>query len=253
MHWIDGHAHLSFFNDSVIQQMITSAESKNLRHWILAGFESKDWHRQLELHSQFKGSLTPVLGLHPWPVISMAPEQITAALKTLETLLPQAKAMGETGVDKFRGGESELVKKQLDVFERHLELNKTYNLPLVLHIVRAENETLDVLKNYSYTGVLHGFSASYETAKRYIDLGYKISVGRGVFAKGYKQLKESVEKLSLDDLILESDAGLNEDGTPEDPVALYFQVVDAVAELKGLPREELLSTNFSNVKKVFRL
>lgn len=252
MHWIDGHAHLSFFNDSVIQQMITSAEAKNLRHWILAGYEPKDWHRQLELITQFK-NVTPVFGLHPWPVISSTAEQISSELKTLETLLPQAKAMGETGIDKFRGGEPELVQKQIDVFERHMELNKKFDLPLVLHSVRAENETLEVLKKYSYTGVIHGFSASYETAKRYIDLGYKIGVGRGVYAKGYKQLKDCVEKLNMSDILLESDAGLNEDGTPEDPVALYFQVVDAVAELKGLPTEELLSTNFSNVKKVFRL
>lgn len=251
MYWIDAHAHISFFPESVLGPMMADARRLDLRFWIMAGYDASDWKAQVALAQKYPDSVATVFGLHPWRVMEMSGNEIEADMATLAQMLPQAKALGETGIDKFKTQDLHVVNRQIALFERHLELNKTHNLPLVLHVVRAENEALSVLKNYSYSGVVHGFSGSFETAKRFVDLGYKISVGRGAYRKGYKQLKECVIKLSMDDILLESDAALDDDGAPENAVSVYFEVVAAVAELKKMSQVELMKQNFLNVKKVF--
>jgi TatD DNase family protein len=253
MYWIDAHAHISFFNEDVICKMLEQGILKNLRFWCLAGYDASDWLKQQTLIDKFPKSFAPVFGLHPWRVIEMSESDIEADMKTLEAVLPFAKALGETGVDKFKTEDVRLVQKQIALFEQHMELNKKFQWPLVLHIVRAENEALAVLKNYTYSGVIHGFSGSYETAKRFIDLGFKISVGRGAYVQGYRQLKECVQKLNISDFLIESDAATTDDGLTEDPIAVFFKVATAVAEIKKVPMDELLSANYMNVQKVFRL
>lgn len=253
MYWIDAHAHISFFNDDVVRKMLEQGFLKNLRFWCLAGYDASDWQKQKTLIDKYPKNFAPVFGLHPWRVIEMSDLDIESEMKTLESLLPVARALGETGVDKFKTDDPLVVQKQILLFEKHLELNAKFQLPLVLHIVRAENEALSVLKKYSYSGVIHGFSGSYETAKRFMDLGYKISVGRGVYAKGYRQLKECVQKLSLSDFLLESDAAITDDGVPEDPITVFLKTVEAVADIKKVSVDELLVANYTNVQKVFRL
>lgn len=253
MYWIDAHAHISFFNDDVVSKMLEQGFLKNLRFWCLAGYDSDDWQKQKALINKYPKNFAPVFGLHPWRVIEMSDSEIEADMKTLTEVLPYAKALGETGIDKFKTQDIRVVQKQLSLFEQHLELNKKYQLPLVLHIVRAENEAVTVLKKYTYSGVIHGFSGSYETAKRFVDLGFKISVGRGAYVQGYRQLKECVQKLDISDFLMESDAATTEEGHPEDPISVFFKVATAVSEIKKIPMDELLSANYTNVQKVFRL
>lgn len=253
MYFIDTHAHISLFNDASVARLIEDGKTRDLQFWMMAGYDAPDWQRQLTLIEKYPKHLAPCFGLHPWRVIEMTREEIAKEMLVLQSLLPRAQALGETGIDKFKTEDIAIVQKQEDIFREHLEINKSLKLPLVLHIVRAENEALAVLKEYSYAGVIHGFSASYETAKRYVALGYKIGVGRGVYSKGYKHLKETAEKLSLNDILIESDSGPSAEGENEDAVDVFFKTVAAVAVLKKVSSEEVLRQNFLNAKQVFRL
>lgn len=251
MYWIDAHAHISFFKDNDVANTIAHGKKRRLQFWLMAGYDAKDWAAQLDLHTLHSQNLAPSFGLHPWRVIEMSEAQIDQDMVMLETLISQARALGETGVDKFKTQDAKLIERQVQIFERHMELNKIHNLPVVLHVVRAENEALEVLQKYSYKGVVHGYSGSYESAKRYVNLGYKISVGRGVFHTGYKNLKDCVDKLPLEHILLESDAGLDEQGRPENAVDVFFKVVDAVAEIKKVNSDRLLENQFNNYRQVF--
>ncbi len=250
-HWIDSHAHLSFLNAQQVDSVVAQGFKNNLKLWLLAGYDSDDWQKQKELlltHSQF---VKTCLGLHPWKVAELSEAAIGEELTLLEQMLPLAQAMGETGIDKYKKPDS--VPLQQEVFVRHLEMNKKFNLPLVLHSVRADQEVLHHLKCYSFTGIVHRFSGSYEVAQSYLNLGFKISLGRDLLSPGHHKLKECVKKLNIDDFVIESDAGLNRQGEVEDAVDLFFKVVEQVSELKKIPIEHLMESCFLNTKKVFRL
>lgn len=251
MTWIDAHAHISFFNSSDIENLINQGRAQSLNFWMMAGYDAKDWSAQRTVKAAHPNEFGAAYGLHPWRVIEMSPDEIDRDMITLETSISDAQAMGETGIDKFKTQDPGIVKRQIEIFERHMELNKISNLPVVLHVVHAESEALTVLAKYSHKGIVHGYSGSYESAKRYVSQGYKISVGRGVFHRGYKNLKDCVEKLPLEHLLLESDAGLDENGLAENPVDIFFKVVDAVAQMKHVSTERLLESQVQNFRQIF--
>ncbi len=248
MNWIDAHIHLSSFSEEEIQTLLKKSSSQNIKSWVMAGDESLDWQRQLKLKNA--QTLTS-FGLHPWQVLKMTDEQIQLEMKTLKELVPHADFLGETGIDGFRAKTSEDLQKQEDVFLAHLDLNKDYSKPLVLHVVKSHEKAISLLKSFSYRGLVHGFSGSWEVAKLYIDLGYKISVGRGVYQKGYKALKDVVARISLDDLFIESDAFKDPDSGAEDAVSIYLQVVEAVCEIKNISQQELQEATFHNISSLF--
>jgi TatD DNase family protein len=247
---IDAHAHLSFFSSEQLDSIFKNAKIKNIQEWILAGYDSLDWQKQKEIQKLNK-NVKISFGLHPWRVLEMSAPDIEHELSLLEKLLPEAQGCGETGIDGFRATEKKDLHKQEDVFLKHLELNSQHNLPLVLHIVKSHEMCLSILKKHSFRGIVHGFSGSWETAKNYIDLGYKISLGRGIYQKGFKHLKETALKIGLEDFVLESDAFVTDEGVAEDPVAILYQVLETLAEIKGLPLEKLSAASYENSKSIF--
>lgn len=247
MYWIDSHIHLSSYTESDLRQLLQTSRQKNLNSWWMAGYDSRDWQRQLQISEPH---LRRSFGLHPWQVLAMSDEDIQKEMDALSRLLAQADMLGETGIDEFLAKDSVQIEKQEKVFIQHLDMNKRFSKPLVLHIVKSHDRSLKILKNYPYKGIVHGYSSSWETAKRYIELGYKISVGRGVYHKGYKALKETVRKIDLQDMVLESDAFVDPKSGPEDAVGIYMQVVEAVCQLKNISQQELQETVFHNISSL---
>jgi TatD DNase family protein len=249
MFWIDAHAHMSFLSSAQVENIFTQGASKNLKMWIMAGYDSQDWEQQLVLFRQYPDYLRTSFGLHPWKVFELSDQAIEDQLKTLSTLLPLSHACGETGIDAFRAQNEKDLEKQERVFREHLEANRKFELPLVLHVVKAHLKTIEILKNYNYSGIVHGFSGSCDDAKKYVELGFKISIGKGVFLKGYKGLKEAVRQMDLEHLVLESDM---DDGN-DDAVSIFFQIAQAVAEIKGVNPSLLLQKNYENLAEIFKL
>jgi len=250
MSLLDAHAHLSAFDSDQIDLLFKNAAVHDIGGWILAGYDSSDWAKQKSLASTYKNMRTS-FGLHPWRVLELSDDDIARELEVLRTELPVAQACGETGIDAFKTQDPELLKKQSDVFLKHLEMNAALDKPLVLHVVKAHATALEILKTRSFRGIVHGYSGSWETAKNYISLGYKISFGRGLFHKGYRNLKETASHIGLSDFVLESDAYFDENGRPEDAAAILMQVARAFAEIKGLPLEKIGRAGFENAKSVF--
>ncbi len=249
MHWIDCHIHLSSFPENSRTLLFKNSQQLNLRTWVMAGYDSQDWQRQIQISTN--SQIYRSFGLHPWCVLEMTEERIREEMKILRELYPQCQLMGETGIDGFRSQDKAQLLKQIAVFEEHLDMNKVAKKPLVLHMVKCHQEALGHLKKHSYTGIVHGFSGSWEEAKAYIDLGYKISVGRGVFHQGYRKLKDAVQSLPLEALLLESDAFYGPEESEAQAVDIYFQVVEAICKIKNISQEELQAAVFHNIKSLF--
>ena len=247
MYWFDSHIHLSSYTPLDRDHLIKKSFLQNIRGHLMAGYDSTDWSKQLSISNP---SVYRSFGLHPWQVLEMSQYQIDQQLHHLSQLLPSAHLLGETGLDGFRAKTPEQKSLLEDVFLRHLELNRLHNRPLVLHIVKDHTRALELLKPFGYRGLVHGFSGSWDSAQEYIDRGFLISVGRGVYQKGYKNLKETVLRLPLEALLLESDAVGDADEGPEDAVDIYFRVVKSVCEIKNISQEQLQEVTFRNINRL---
>ena len=95
--------------------------------------------------------------------------------------------LGEIGLDYYYGKDNK--NEQIELFRKQLVIAEKLDIPVVIHSRDAVEDTINILKEFDLTGVIHCFSGSVETANTYISLGYKIGIGGVVTFKNAKTIK----------------------------------------------------------------
>ena len=240
---LDAHCHLSFLEISEVETLVSPHVSD--RSWVMGGYSPDEWKKQKsikDLYPQIKSSY----GLHPWYVVSTGFEK-DRDLKVLETSLSQCDLVGELGLDFYKEEFKAKKNIQIEVFEK--QLNLAENKPLVLHIVKAHEEALGILKNHGGRGYIHGWSGSYEMAKKYVDAGYLISFGQSLLNQKSKKVLHSFLNLPMDSILIESDSPSSPDAK-ENPIEVLDQVYKRASETKQMSIKEIqdqVSANFQNL------
>ena len=133
--------------------------------------------------------------------------------RTFDWLRKQTKhekvvAVGEIGLDYYWDKEPEVQNKQRGWFKQQLELAKECRLPVIIHSRDAAEDTMKVMKEVhaeEIPGVVHCYSYSPELAVEFVRMGYYIGVGGVVTFKNAKKLKETVARIPLEKILLETD------------------------------------------------
>ena len=184
----------------------------------------------IHTHNPREDVLSPTMaGIHPWEA------EIGYELPDLT----ECDIIGETGldyaceVDRYR---------QKELFLRHLAKAQQLGKPVVLHVVRALNDTLSILSEFKdLKGVVfHGFIGSKEQAAECIKRGYYLSFGERSLRS--PKTREVIAKMPQNLLFCETD-----DNTS---VAIE-EIYRSVAEIRGTTPEELLRTIEDNYKNLF--
>ncbi|BDM65496.1 hydrolase TatD family protein [Shewanella sp. NFH-SH190041] len=203
---IDSHAHLDFPQfDAERAQLFAQMRQANIAGAVIPAVERQYWSRVQQIAEQYHCRYG--LGIHPW---YMAPERIEDDISALDSALKQGKmesslvAIGETGLDTRKGPALSI---QLDYVNHHIELAQRYQLPLILHCVKAHNALLACLDAHTgIRGVIHGFSGSLELAQRYIRLGFFIGVGGLLLKDNARKLQYTVTQLPVNKIVVETDS-----------------------------------------------
>lgn len=257
--YIDAHCHLADPRlAEQLDEVLERAAAVGVREFVQGGVDPDDWQRQLRLAARVPG-LHPCFGLHPWWAAEASDEQASAGLQALAEALASAVALGETGLDYLPRFVPESYPRQESLFRAQLALAREREVPLVLHVVRAHERVLELLRSDGVSprgGLVHAFSASREVAERYLALGFTISVGGRLVGSNSKKLRRAVAALPPERLVLESDAPdlspprlrgqLNEPAT-------VVEVAAAVAEITCRPAEAVLRQSATNVRRLFAL
>ena len=137
------------------------------------------------------------------------------------------------------------------------ELARETNLPVIIHSRDAAADTMEVMKAVhaeEIPGVIHCYSYSREMAQEFIKMGYYIGVGGVVTFKNAKKLKETVEAIPLERILLETDcpymAPEPHRGMRNDSSNIPF-VIAKIAELKGITAEEVERVTEENAVRLF--
>ena len=194
------------------------------------------------------------LGVHPDEVGDLNEERF-AFLKA-QCQKEKVVAVGEIGLDYYWDNESHDVQKKW--FIKQLELARELDLPVVIHSRDAAEDTLKIIKEHAggMRGVIHCFSYSKEIAEEYVKMGFHIGVGGVVTFKNGKKLKEVVETIPIERILLETDSPYL---TPEPHrgkrnSSLYIPyIAQAIADIKGLTYEEVVAKTEQNGKELFNI
>ena len=122
----------------------------------------------------------------------------------------------------------------------------------------AAADTMEIMKNYAsgLNGVIHYYSYSKEMALEYIKMGFYIGVGGVVTFKNARKLKEVVEAIPLESILLETDCPYlaPEPYRGKRNSSLYLSyVADEIARLKGITREEVVRQTEANAREMYRI
>lgn len=195
------------------------------------------------------------LGVHPSETGELNEENFTWLKE--QFLTPKTVAVGEIGLDYYWDKEAQVRSRQKEWFSRQLFAAKEIGLPVIIHSRDAAKDTWDVMKEAraeDLRGVIHCFSYTRETARDFLNWDYYFGIGGVITFKNAKKLKEAVEYIPLERILLETDSPyLSPEpnrGKRNSSLNLPY-VVQAVARIKGISGEEVMDITSRNAKELF--
>ena len=216
----------------------------------------------VKLSDEFERVLAAV-GVHPDNIGCMEALPEKEGIEILRNLAkhPKVVAIGEIGLDYFEREPEEKNKtvreRQKYWFLEQLKLAKELNKPVVIHSRDAAEDTYSELKDFGYNkGVIHCYSYSPEMAERFVKLGFYIGIGGVVTFKNAKKTKETVKRIGLENIVLETDspylAPVPFRGKRNDSGNIKY-IVEEIAGLLGISKEKVIETTFNNAVKLYEL
>lgn len=251
---IDTHAHLNdkkFARD--IDRMIHRAYQAGVDHIVTIGDRVESSRKALAL-TRKNGKLSATVGIHPHNAKTFDPSQLEQIAEMTED--PHAVAIGEIGLDYHYDPEAR--KYQIPVFLEQIELAKEKNLPLVIHCRDAMDDLLKTLKAAKNPngGIVHCFFGTADDAKKLIDMGYKLGVGGSITFPNAGALREVIQQIPVDHLVLETDspylAPQPKRGRRNEPAFIKF-IAHTLGELLNLSIYDVGRATRMNAIEVYRL
>lgn len=273
---VDTHAHLywdSFQAD--LNQVLQRAQEANLGIIINVGVDLELSQKALEQLEQIERSgITgySTIGIHPHEAHKYSvDESIHADCEQLEKIYqsnPQkVVGVGECGLDfLFEGEENEQLKDlQIKLFQAQIDLAKKLNLPLVIHVRddRSKNPensecwSKAVEMSQDHFGIYHCYSGLPSTTEQILkDTNFLISFAANITYPKNDYLRQAIKEIPLDRIVLETDSPFlspqSSRGQRNEPSSV-LESAQLIAELKGVPLEEVENQTTDNVKKLFKL
>ena len=204
---IDTHSHMyseQFDKDQT--ETIARARDKGVEYILLPNIDVDSIDALHKLSRRDKGCI-PMMGLHPCSVDL----DYSTQLKRIRFELFQGSqkyiAVGEIGIDLY--WDSSFIEQQKAAFRIQINWAKELGIPIVIHARDSMSEILEILdeeNNSDLRGVFHCFSGTTEDAERVMAYGdFKFGIG-GVVTFKNSILPKVLKSISLDHLLLETDA-----------------------------------------------
>ena len=251
----DTHAH---YDDEAFDEdraeLLRELPGQGIARVVNVGASLASCKKTIELMEQYD-YIYGALGVHPSDTAELTEESV-------DWLREQCKrdkclAVGEIGLDYYWDEPDREIQKKW--FVRQLALAGELKLPVIIHSREAAKDTIDIMKAEKageIGGVVHCYSYTKETAKIFLDMGFYFGIGGVLTFKNAKKLKEAVEYIPMDRIVLETDcpylAPEPNRGRRNSSLNLPY-VVNTMAEIKGITEEEVRIAAWENAIKLYRM
>ena len=253
--FIDTHAHLYLDKfDEDIDLVIDRAKNMNIQKIFLPNIDRSTTERMLSLSDKFNSICYPMIGLHPCSV----KEDYDLELNHIREMLASHTfyGIGETGIDLYWD------KSTLDIqkiaFDEQISIALSNDLPIIIHSRDSLDITIDMIskrQNGNLRGVFHCFNGTVDQVKRIQEIGFYMGLG-GVITYKNAGLDKMVEMLSMDHVVLETDAPylspVPHRGKRNESSYIPL-VASKISEIRNMPLNEIKEITSRNALKLFGL
>ncbi len=247
----DTHCHLDADEfDGAQAEVVRAAQAAGVNRIVVPSVTRANFDAVRALCGQYPGC-APAYGIHPMYVDDALPEDLEVLRATLRE--QPAVAVGEIGLDFFVQHYDRA--RQEFFFVEQLKLAREFDLPVLLHVRRAQDVILKHLREHKVRGgIAHAFNGSRQQADEFIKLGFKLGFGGAMTYPRATKLRELAATLPADSIVLETDApdippGFLENGLPNEPQYLP-RMAETLAELRGVSLEEVAAMTTANALSV---
>ena len=244
---IDTHCHLEKREYEDLDIIINNMNG----YMIASGYNDETNLEVLELIDKYE-NVFGVIGIHPEEIDTIEDNSFKIIEDNINN--PKIVGIGEIGLDYHYRSDNKDVQKE--IFLKQIKIAEKYNKPIVVHSRDAAADTFEILKSVKVKCDLHCYSYSFEMAKEYTKLGFKLGIGGVLTFKNSKNLKDIVSKLDLDCFLLETDSPYL---TPEpfrgqknNPKYVEL-VANKIADIKELSYDEVINKLNKNAIEQFDL
>ena len=255
MNIIDTHTHLylnQFKED--IDDVIARAKEIGIKKFIFPAIDSSHFDSMHNLKNKYPEEIYLMSGLHPTDVKENFKDELNFVENTLKTY--NYVAIGEIGIDLY--WDINYLTQQREAFKFQIRLAIKHDLPIVIHCREAFSEIFEILDKENcdkLRGVFHCFTGTFEEAQRAIDLGFVLGIG-GVVTFKNGGIDKFLHKIDLKNIVLETDspylAPVPFRGKRNESSYIIY-VIEKLAEIYGLSKEEIADVTTKNAEKVFAL
>lgn len=247
---IDTHCHIYNSEMENAEEIIREAQDNDIIV-ILNGTDPKSNEEALELVEKYDNAYA-ALGYFYTLADEINDEDISLLDKQLNN--DQVIAVGEIGLDYYKGKENK--DKQMELFEKMLNLAEKHDLPVIVHSRKAIQDTYDILKKHDVVGSMHSYQGSPEMAEQFIKLGFYLGVGGTITHSNNKKARKMLQKIGIDHVLLETDSPYlspqEKRGEQNTPLNLKY-IIGKIAEELDMNEDEIIKITTENAKKLFKL
>lgn len=252
----DSHAHYDDVKfDEDRDELLSGLNANGIEYVVNVGASMASTRRTYELTKKYD-FIYGAVGVHPNDTCELT-EKDMDELVQMTADNKKIVAIGEIGLDYYWDEPERDIQKQW--FIRQLNLARQVKLPVIIHSRDAAQDTIDIMRSQhceEIGGVIHCFSYSVNEAKKYLDMGFYLGIGGVVTFNNGKKLKEVVEYMPMDRILLETDcpylAPVPNRGKRNSSLNLPY-VVKEIASLKNITEEQVIEITNINAKKMFRV
>ena len=252
---IDTHTHLyvsEFDNDR--DAVIARAKELGVGQFVLPAIDSQTTAAMHALKSQYPNEIHLMMGLHPTHVGASVEQELAHVQQQLHA--HNFVAVGEIGMDLY--WDKTYRREQQEAFARQIGWALEFDLPIVIHCREAFDDIFEVLEGVNdkrLRGIFHCFTGTLVQARRAIDFNMLLGIG-GVVTFKNSGLAETVAQISLEHLVLETDAPylapVPHRGKRNESSYLPL-VATKLAETHNVSVSEIIKITTENAKTVFTI
>ena len=260
----DTHAHYddeAFDEDR--KELLLNMTENGIGTIVNVGADMESSKKSLTLSEEYP-FIYAALGVHPSGTKELNEDHMKWLKKTAFSHSVQnggkVAAIGEIGLDYYWNDEEQPDKEiQKEWFERQIVVAKEVKLPIIIHSREVAKDTYEIMKAQQAGengGIVHCYSYSRELAGDFLDMGFSFGIGGVLTFKNSRKLKEVVEYLPMDSILLETDcpylAPVPNRGKRNSSLNLLY-VVQAISEIKKVEPERVIEITEKNARKLFRI
>ncbi len=247
--FIDTHCHIFKEYYDNITEVINEMKDNIM---IVSGYNSSSNKEVIELVNKYP-NVYGTIGLHPEEVNNISENAFDFIIENINN--PKIVGIGEIGLDYHYVSDNKELQK--DIFIKQMNIARKYNKTVVIHSRNAILDTVNIIKEYQDLKiVMHCYSSSLEVARDLIKMNVKLGIGGVVTFKNGVKLKEVVQNVPIENLLLETDSPYMSPeplrGKQNKPYNCYL-IAKKIAELKGISLESVLKITTSNAISQFDL